>query len=604
MPNVTRGDRMAGLMVYLTGAGRRNEHESPHLVAGDHALLTWYGDNELGRDEALAIARHLDKPRAVFGTDVMTGVYERQKVGRDKNGQATYKNVRVGERQAHVWHCSLSLRADEGELSDEKWQAIAEDFITAMGFDDNEGSKAACRWAAIRHGVSVDGNDHVHIAVNLVREDGTKASTHKDFYRAQQAARALEVEYGLERLESSLGSETTATRGFTPGEQRRAEIVAQSVARKRAEKAGGAGSWDKLDAKERQRRVAAEWRLNIPRVVLARKVRASATTSRDEAEFVRRMRRTGLLVRPRFAEGSQDVVVGYSVAARPKTPGERPIWYGGGRLARDLTLPRLRGQWPDDPTSSSEAAAEWRAAWRGKRVVAPGRETSDPTPELWQEQAADLARLREQLRDVPLGDRTVWPQIARQAAGTLAAWSTRVEAAPGHLAAAADTLSKSAQTHRRQPRPLPARMRDPFAGAALLISAGMKVGQGPIGQAAYMHEMIGLTRSLADVAAAAGQARHAAALRTAAEQRLARVHARMPAAVSTATTTAVLERPAPTATTPTAVDPELRDVIDRMKAGRRRAADAVRDPLPKTLNPERPTTTTAAETEADVEHGR
>jgi hypothetical protein len=78
----------------------------------------------------------------------------------------------------------------------------------------------------------------------------------------------------------------------------------------------------------------------------------------------------------------------------------------------------------------------------------------------------------------------------------------------------------------------------------------------------------------------------------------------MPAAASTAATTAVLDRPAPTATKPMEVDPELRDVIDRMKTGRRRAADAVRDPLPKTLNPERPTTTTAAETEADVEHGR
>ena len=29
---------------------------------------------------------------------------------------------------------------------------------------------------AVRHGVSRAGNDHIHIAVNLVREDGTKAS--------------------------------------------------------------------------------------------------------------------------------------------------------------------------------------------------------------------------------------------------------------------------------------------------------------------------------------------------------------------------------------------------------------------------------------------
>ena len=47
MPNVTRGDRMAGLMTYLVGEGRHNEHEEPHLVAGDHALMAWYDDAEL-----------------------------------------------------------------------------------------------------------------------------------------------------------------------------------------------------------------------------------------------------------------------------------------------------------------------------------------------------------------------------------------------------------------------------------------------------------------------------------------------------------------------------------------------------------------------------
>lgn len=33
MPNVVRGDRMGGLMVYLAGPGRSNEHTEPHMVA-------------------------------------------------------------------------------------------------------------------------------------------------------------------------------------------------------------------------------------------------------------------------------------------------------------------------------------------------------------------------------------------------------------------------------------------------------------------------------------------------------------------------------------------------------------------------------------------
>ena len=54
-----------------------------------------------------------------------------------------------------------------------------------MGFTEASG-KAPCRWVAVRHGLSKNGNDHVHIAVSLVREDGTKAMTHNDYKRAQE----------------------------------------------------------------------------------------------------------------------------------------------------------------------------------------------------------------------------------------------------------------------------------------------------------------------------------------------------------------------------------------------------------------------------------
>ena len=65
---------------------------------------------------------------------------------------------------------------------------------------------------AIRHGHSKAGNDHIHIAASMVREDGTKWSSWRDFPRAQQAARGLEKKYGLEEL-----SPTHSTRGLRPG---------------------------------------------------------------------------------------------------------------------------------------------------------------------------------------------------------------------------------------------------------------------------------------------------------------------------------------------------------------------------------------------------
>ena len=57
MPNVVRGDRMSGLMTYLVGPGRSNEHTEPHLVGGDPALLAWHDDAELDRDARSHIDR-------------------------------------------------------------------------------------------------------------------------------------------------------------------------------------------------------------------------------------------------------------------------------------------------------------------------------------------------------------------------------------------------------------------------------------------------------------------------------------------------------------------------------------------------------------------
>ena len=74
MPNISRGGQMGGLMVYLAGNGRSNEHEEQHLVAGDSAIMAQHGYSVLDRDSALAIAKSLDTPRRVFEIDVMRTV--------------------------------------------------------------------------------------------------------------------------------------------------------------------------------------------------------------------------------------------------------------------------------------------------------------------------------------------------------------------------------------------------------------------------------------------------------------------------------------------------------------------------------------------------
>lgn len=558
MPHVVRGDRMSGLMVYLTGPGRHNEHTEPHLVAGDAAMMAWHDDAELGRDSALAIARHLDRPRRAFDVTVPRG---------------------------HVWHASLSLRAEEGVRSDEEWGAIARDFVAAMGFDDNEGTKAPCRWVAVRHGVSGGGNDHIHIAVNLVREDGTKASVHNDFHRAQVATRALEVRYGLEQLESVRGERST--RGYDPGE-REAQARARARAKYEQARAGAGGSapaWEQLPGLDKQARIAAEVRADQPRHALARTVRACASASGDEAEFVRRMRRSGLLVRPRFADGRTDVVVGFSVAARPEA-GERPIWYGGGRLARDLTLPRLRDQWPDTPAGASAAAAEWTAAKRGRRVVAAGREAHELDPALWERYAREVGELREQLRQVPLDDRDTWARVARDTAGAFAAWSRAVEDTPGDLAAASDALARSAQTFRRPTAPRKAGMVA-VSGAAMVLASAARGGQGPAAQAAMLRQLMRLSQAVYDAAKAVGELRQAASIAADVRGRLDRLRRELAPPVAATATPAP---PAAAAVPAVSLDPEAAEVLRRLQGGQRPATEATSSPLPNVVQPAGPRT--------------
>ncbi|MEV8150151.1 relaxase/mobilization nuclease domain-containing protein [Arthrobacter sp. NPDC080073] len=481
IPNITRGSRMGGLMVYLasTDADRtKNVHQDPHLVAGDAAIMAWYDDGVLDRDDALAIAKHLDRPRKVFGVSVQI---------KDLRWDAVKKErVHVGYKDASVWHCSLSLRAEEGALTDQQWGDVANDFVDAMGFTEASG-KAPCRWAAVNHGTSENGNHHIHLAVSLVREDGTKASTHGDYKRAQETCRELEVKYGLEQL-----STVHATRGYD-----------------RAEKATAV-----RDDRE------------MHRSSLARKVRASASASATEAEFVRRARDTGLLMRPRYAKNTTDVIVGYSVAERP-TPGERPIWFGGGTLASDLKLGALRAEWADAPHLATEAAAEWNAAARNKRTVSRmGPENATPPADAWVQYTRNAAALADQLRTIPRDDHATWAKAAREVSGAFAAWSYRLEPSPGPLAATAAELSRTAQLRAPRQHGKPVALPS-IAGTAMLFMAASSKNK-TAAQTALMVQLINTAFAVYEMHAQSGRTREAGGIRSVVEEQLGPFTATMP----------------------------------------------------------------------------
>ena len=109
-----------------------------------------------------------------------------------------------------------------------------------------------------------------------------------------------------------------------------------------------------------------------------------------EHDFFARLAEAGVLVRQRFQRHrsrSGDRV--RRRAARPRRPGNGgTIWYGGGKLAADLTLPKLRRRWiaPEGdparpgaglpPAGSGRCCGRWRRGRPGRRGTSRGSSRS------------------------------------------------------------------------------------------------------------------------------------------------------------------------------------------------------------------------------------
>ena len=216
-------------------------------------------------------------------------------------------------------------------------------------------------------------------------------------------------------------------------------------------------------------------------------------------------------------------------------------------------------------------------------MVAPGREASEPDPELWDKRNAELSQLVDRLRSIPVDDRDTWATVARQTAGALAAWSNATEETPGDLAAAADALSRSAQTYRRTVKPQKAGTVA-ISGAAMLLASAARGGQGAVAQAAMIRQLLRLTQAVYDASVAAGQARQAQLLAEDTRARLVRVRDAMPspapATAPSGTATATMTRPAD-------LDPEAQAMLDRLQAGQAKSATEAASPVPNKIEPAR-----------------
>ncbi|AJF67752.1 relaxase/mobilization nuclease domain-containing protein [Streptomyces vietnamensis] len=180
------GDRTIGLLAYLYGPGKREEHVDPHLVASFDGMAP-----DPGRDPGAtlkALQRLLDQPV-----------------------QALPEHARPAK---HVWHTSVRTAPGDRMLSDEEWAEVARRIVAATGIDPGEG-QPGCRWAAVRHA-----DDHIHIVATLVCEDGTRPDDFRSGKRAQAEARLIEKELGLHQVAPGDG---TAAQRPTSAERHKAE---------------------------------------------------------------------------------------------------------------------------------------------------------------------------------------------------------------------------------------------------------------------------------------------------------------------------------------------------------------------------------------------
>jgi hypothetical protein len=203
-----------------------------------------------------------------------------------------------------VWHCSVRAAPADRILSDAEWAQVAAQVMDRTGFAP-AGDDLGVRWVAVRHAA-----DHIHLVATLARQDGTRPSTWNDFFRVREACRDAERRLGL-----------TAT------------APADRTAARRASRA---------ETEQSARRGWAE----PPRVTLRREVSVAAAGARTEREFFSRLASAGVAVRRRYSTTNPGQVTGYAVGLpRHVAKGGGIVWYGGGKLAADLTLPKLRRRW-------------------------------------------------------------------------------------------------------------------------------------------------------------------------------------------------------------------------------------------------------------------
>jgi hypothetical protein len=163
------GDDVAGLLYYLFGQGRRDEHVNPHLIGG------W--EHPSGLEPPVGVSGGRDFRR-------LAGLLEEPVAAVGKRAPAKY-----------VWHCVLRAAPEDPHLGDGAWMDITARVMDRTGLSERGREHDGVRWIAVHHG-----DQHVHILATLARQDGHRASVNNLFWKIGAALANVEKEYGLREL--------------------------------------------------------------------------------------------------------------------------------------------------------------------------------------------------------------------------------------------------------------------------------------------------------------------------------------------------------------------------------------------------------------------
>ncbi len=438
-----RGKHVSGLVRYLYGPGKSEEHTNPRMIA------SWDGAPG-GLEPHITARGHRDYRRLVR-------LLEQPLVAAGRSPHET------------VWHTSLRNEASDRILSDSEWATIAQQALHDVGIAPH-GDDDAVRWIAVRHG-----EDHIHIVATLVRQDGQVEKGWDDYPELRKSCMRLEKRYGLC---STAPADKTATPSPSPHEVSKAHR---------------------------------NGRKETYRDQLRRDVRVAVAASAGSADFWEQLRDRGVLIKHRLSIHDPSQITGYSVGL----PGHKSadgdtILYGGGRLAPDLTLPKLRARWGEQTPQTPRAS----------KTNTRRRPTPDERTAAYDAAAKSVREATEEIRQHTAADPRSAAASAQAAADVLTSAGRALHGPKrGEVSDAADLLDRATRSPYGEPLPRTVRSESLRSMSRLLSLAGRISGnKDTLAAVRLIVNVAAMAESIRDLRTAQNLAHQAAAARKCATQ--------------------------------------------------------------------------------------